>query len=103
MQCLPGPTCTMSLYGMDRGLETLFVERRPYDSSGAFVFVPRNAEQVRARLFQMVLNDPTRRRAAFSILGQVEVWRIEYGRPPGEPHHPMIESGEPWPPLSALR
>ena len=94
---------TLSLYGIDRGLEALFVERRPYDSSGAFVFVPRNAEQVRAKLFQMVLTDPSRRKAAFSILGQVEVWRIEYGRPPGEPHHPDIKSGQPWPPISALR
>jgi hypothetical protein len=24
---------------------------------------------------------------------------MEYGRPLGEPRHPMIESGEPWPPL----
>lgn len=94
---------TMSPYGFDRGPETLFMERRPYDNSGAFVFVPRNAEQVRAKLFQMVLNDPSRRRAAFSILGQVEVWRIEHGRPKGEPRHPMIETGQPWPPLSFLK
>jgi hypothetical protein len=90
-------------YGINGGLETLFLERRPYDSSGSFVFVPRNAEQVRAKLFQMVLNDPSRRRAAYSILGQVEVWRIEHGRPNSEPRHPMIESGEPWPPLPRLR
>ncbi len=74
----------MSLYG-DRGLETLFMERRPYGSSGSFVFVSRNAEQVRSKLFQMVLSDPNRRKAAFSILGQVEVWRIEHGRPNSEP------------------
>ncbi|MGO8841706.1 MAG: NACHT domain-containing protein [Methyloceanibacter sp.] len=94
---------TMSHYGLKRGLETLFLERRPYDNSGSFVFVPRNAEQVRAKLFQMVLNDPTRRKAAFSILGQVEVLRIEHGRPTGEPRHPMIESGEAWPPLSFMK
>jgi hypothetical protein len=93
---------TMSLYG-DRGLETLFLERRPYGSSGSFVFVPRNAEQVRSELFRMVLNDPTRCKIAFSILGQVEVWRIEHGRPNNEPRHPMIESGEPWPPISFLK
>jgi hypothetical protein len=95
---LQGP---MSLYG-DRGLETLFLERRPYGSSGSFVFVPRNAGQVRAKLFQMVLSDPTRRKTAFSILGQVEVWRIEHGRPNSEPRHPMIESGQPWPPISFM-
>jgi hypothetical protein len=94
---------TMSPFGLERGLETLFLERRPYGKSGSFVFVPRNADQARAKLFQMVLNDASRRQAAFSILGQVEVWRIEYGRPTGEPRHPCIESDEPWPPLSVLR
>jgi hypothetical protein len=93
---------SMSRYGLERGLETLFVERRPYGNSGAFDLVPRYAGQVRTKLFQMVLSDPSRREAAFSILGQVEMWRIEHGRPPGEPRHPMIESGEPWPPLSFI-
>jgi hypothetical protein len=81
------------------GLEAQFMERQPHGSSGSFSLIPRNAEQARAELFQAVLHDPDRRKAAFSILGQVEVWRIEYGRPLGEPRHPMIESGEPWPPL----
>jgi hypothetical protein len=56
-----------------------------------------------AKLFEMVLNDPHRRRAAFAILGQVEVWRIEHGRPNREPRHPMIESGEAWPPIAFLK
>jgi hypothetical protein len=94
---------TMSPYDHGRGRETQFLERRRYGRSGSFVLVPRNAEWARAELFQAVLNDPNRRQAAFSILGQVEVWRIEHGRPPGEPRHPMIESGEPWPPLSFMR
>jgi len=97
---LPG---SMSLYGLNRGLETLFMERRPYGTSGSFVFVPRNAAHVRAKLFHMALNDTSRRPAAFSTLGQVEVWRIEHGRPKSEPRHPMIESGEPWPPISILK
>jgi hypothetical protein len=93
----------MSPYSSERGLETQFLERRPYGGSGSFILLPRNAERARAILFQAVLNDPNRRKAAFSILGQVEVWRVEHGRPPGEPRHPMIESGEPWPPLSFMR
>ena len=93
---------TMSPYGDDCGLETLFLDRRAYGRSGSFVLMPRDAKRARAELFQAVLNDPTRRQAAFSILGQVEVWRIEHGRPTGEPRHPMIESGVPWPPLSFM-
>jgi hypothetical protein len=94
---------SMSSWGLDRGLETFFLERHPYDGSGAFSLMPLNAEQVRVKLFQMVLKDPSRRWAAFSVLGQVEVWRIEHGRPPTEPRHPMIESGEPWPPLDRMK
>ena len=93
---------TMSPFGRERGLETQFLEHRAYGRSGSFVLVPRNAERARAELFRMVLNDPTRRKAAFSVLGQVELWRIEHGRPTGEPRHPMIESGVPWPPLSFM-
>jgi HEAT repeat protein len=94
---------TMSSFGFDRGLDSLFLEQHAYKNSGTFSIVPRNAEQTRAKLFRMVLDDPSRRKAAFSILGQVEVWRIGYGRPQGEPRHPMIESGEPWPPLSRMK
>jgi hypothetical protein len=93
----------MSPFGRDRGFESQFLEQQPHGRSGAFVLVPRNAEKARAELFQAVLNDPSRRASAFSILGQVEVWRIEYGRPSGEPRHPMIETGEPWPPLSLFK
>ena len=88
--------------GGSRGLESVFLERRSYDSSGSFVLVPRDARNVRMKLFQMILNDPGRRNAAFATLGQVEVWRIEHGRPNVEPRHPMIESGVSWPPVAAL-
>ena len=59
-------------YGLGRGLESLFLKRRYYDKSGSFIYVPRKADQVRAKLFQMVLHDPQRRKAAFSILGQLK-------------------------------
>jgi hypothetical protein len=93
---------TMQAYGPGHGPEAIFLDRREYGTSGSFLLIPRNAEQVRAKLFQMVMADPARRKIAFSILGQVEVWRIEYGRPNSEPRHPMIESGDPWPPISVL-
>jgi hypothetical protein len=34
---------------------------------------------------------------AVGLLGQIEVWRLKYGRPTDEPRHPAIESGSPWP------
>jgi hypothetical protein len=91
-------------YDLSKGLESLFLERRPYgDMSNAFVYAPRRADEIRAKLFQMVLSDQDRRRIAFSTLGHIEVWRIEYGRPNNEPLHPMIESGEPWPPIALMQ
>ena len=60
---------TLSLFGLDRGVETLFLERHPYDSTGAFELVPRNADHVRAKLFQTVLDDLGRRKAAIFDLG----------------------------------
>jgi hypothetical protein len=91
-------------YDLLKGLENLFLERRPYgDTSGAFVYAPHRADEIRAKLFAMVLSDPTRRKTAFSLLGQIEVWRLEYGRPDDEPRHPSFNSGQPWPPVALMK
>ena len=91
-------------YDLFKGLENLFLERRPYgDTSGAFVYAPRRADEIRAKLFAMVVSDPSRRKSAFSLLGQIEVWRLEYGRPDDEPRHPSFDSGQPWPPLALIK
>ena len=79
--------------------ENVFFDHRPYGTSGAFTRIPRSATKIRRRLFEMVLNDRSRRRSAWSFLGQIESWRLEYGRPNSEPRHPLIDSGEPWPPI----
>jgi hypothetical protein len=58
----------------------------------------RTSNELRRRLFEMAGHDEKRRKAAFSLLGQIEEWRLEHGRPTGEPRHPDFASGEPWPP-----
>src|SRR5260370_40680038 len=63
---------------------------RPPSCSSRRAIAP-NAALV--RLFQMSLNDERRKAAAWSLLGQIEIWRIEYGRPANEPRHPEIDSG----------
>ena len=45
----------------------------------------------------MALNDNRRKRSALVLLSQIEVWRLEHGRPSDEPRHPAFDSGEPWP------
>lgn len=80
-------------------LETAFVERRPYEEMpNAFTQNARASNELRLRLFRMALEDRRRQKSACMLLAQIEVWRLEYGRPTGEPRHPDIASGLPWPP-----
>lgn len=87
-------------FQLARGLESIFLMRRPYGDTGhVHTLEPRSANQIRSRLFEMVLNDPNRRHSALALLGQIEVWRLKYGRPSSEPRHPAFDSGVPWPPI----
>ena len=80
-------------------LKSAFVERRPYGHDpNVFTEHARASNELRLRLFRMAIEDEKRRKSAFMLLGQIEEWRLEYGRPPGEPRHPNIASGQLWPP-----
>ena len=79
-------------------LQRAFVERQPYEQiSNVYTLHARASNDVRARLFRMALEDRKRRKSAFMLLGQIEVWRLEHGRPTDEPRHPDLASGESWP------
>ena len=83
-------------------LEDLFLERKPYGEKGGThtitSYSSKETSEIRARLFEMLLHDGNRRQSAFKLLGQIEVWRLEYGRPDNEPRHPAFDTGEVWPP-----
>jgi len=80
-------------------LEGAFVERRPYgESPNVFTQHARASNDLRVRLFRMAVEDEKRRKSAFKLLGQIEAWRLEHGRPTGEPRHPDLASGQSWPP-----
>ena len=80
-------------------LESAFVERQPYgQSANVFTQHARASNELRVRLFRMALEDRKRQRSASMLLGQIEVWRLEHGRPTGEPRHPDLASGQSWPP-----
>ena len=86
-----------------RNLEAVFVERRPYGSSETtYTLEPQSANDIRSHLFDMAVTDESRKHSAWTILAQIESWRIEYGRPTNEPRHPNIESGISWPPTNLL-
>lgn len=81
-------------------IEEAFVERKPdRNEQNSYTLSARASNQLRSRLFEMAIDDPKRKRSAVSLLGQIEEWRIEYGRPLDEPRHPMFGSPYPWPPL----
>ncbi|TCT22277.1 hypothetical protein EDC35_103376 [Thiobaca trueperi] len=80
-------------------LENTFVERRPDGKfTSAFTQHARAANELRGRLFVMTAKDEKRRKSATMMLGQIERWRLEYGRPADEPRHPDFASRHDWPP-----
>jgi len=90
-------------YELVRGLESVFLERRPYGNTGyLYTFEPRSANEIRSRLFNMILDDDGRRQSAWALLGQIESWRLEHGRPSSETRHPAFDSGELWPPITRV-
>jgi hypothetical protein len=85
--------------GIRDQLESVFVEQRPYGQNpNVFTVHARASNELRVRLFRMALEDRKRRTSAFMLLGQIEEWRLEHGRPTGEPRHPDLASGRSWPP-----
>jgi hypothetical protein len=86
-------------WDLKQALEAIFIEHRPYGKTGYFTLVPRGSNEIKAKLFEMALKDDFRKQSAFALLGQIEVWRLEYGRPTTEPRHPAFDSGEMWPPI----
>ncbi|MBI2472067.1 MAG: hypothetical protein HYV59_12635 [Planctomycetes bacterium] len=84
-------------YELSRGLERAFLGRQPYGGGYGYTIEPITSSEIRYRLFEMTLDDQYRKRSAWLLLGQIEAWRLEYGRPNNEPRHPSFNSGKPWP------
>jgi len=80
-----------------RAIEHSFLERIPGTTNNSFTLASRNANEIRARLYEIAQTDVRRKRSAFHLLGQIEVWRLKYGKPSTEPRHPFLSSGNPWP------
>ena len=88
--------------GVWEQLENAFVERKPYgDHPNVFTLHARASNELRTRLLAMAREDRTRRNSASMLLGQIEGWRLEHGRPTDEPRHPDLASGQTWPPGSS--
>jgi hypothetical protein len=76
-----------------------FIDQRRYgDNPNVFTRSPRASNEMRTRLFRMVTYDAKRRKTAYTLLGNIEEWRLDHGRPAAELRHPDIDSGRQWPP-----
>ena len=72
------------------------------NSSGVYTQRARQSNELRTALFQMANGDVKRRIQAFELFAQIEEWRLQRGRPAGEPRHPDFQSGFPWPPIEPV-
>lgn len=89
-------------FDLSQAIERMCLEQRPYNqAAGTFVYVPQGSTELRAALLDMAFEDDKRKRSAQGLLGQIEVWRIEYGRPTNEPRHPALDTRKSWPPVRA--
>jgi hypothetical protein len=89
-------------YGICEQVEAAFLERRPYGKSeNAYTLAPRSSNTIRVKLLEMATQDERRKRSASSLLGQIEEWRLEYGRPIDEPRHPAFGRVDLWPPIGS--
>jgi hypothetical protein len=85
-------------YEIMQQTEGAFVARRPYPGhENSYTLEPQRSNEIRAQLLEMTSKDQRRQHSAFRLLAQIEEWRLEYGRPAGEPRHPACASGRPWP------
>lgn len=83
---------------IDQMIEQSVTDSVPVEGWGyAHEIVPKPAAPLRRRLFEMVLHDRLRDRAARYLLVRIDRLRDEDGRPDDEPRHPWLASGVPWP------
>lgn len=80
-------------YDLWKQIEAAFVEHRSISAgSNGYTLWPRPSNPIRNRLAEMAANDDRRKNAASSLLNQIEVWRLEYGRPFNEPRNPVADA-----------
>jgi len=85
-------------FGWRNPINRVFVSEVPVEEfKGAYDIVPRACNIVRQKLFELAMGDEERCISAAKTLLRIEIDRKGHGRPPGEPRHPMIESGVEWP------
>lgn len=86
---------------LDSAIENLVVERRPLsDWAGAYEQISTPAPSLRKRLFELSRTATgTKSSLALACLVHIDELRDMHGKASGEPRHPDIATGAPWPTL----
>lgn len=83
-------------------IEQVVLKQLPsLDWPGAYELVGEEVGPLRKALFAMLVDDGARAELAERCLTVIDRLRDEHGRPLGEPRHPDIATGRPWPRLPA--
>jgi hypothetical protein len=91
-------------YDTWKQMEDAFVERKPYEKdANTYTLAPRSSNEVRVRLFEMSRQDKHRAKAVAALLAQIETWRLEHGRPLGEPRSVEVECESSWPTVAVTQ
>ena len=86
-------------YDTWKQMEDAFVERKPYGKdTNSYTLSPRSSNEVRVRMSK---HDKYRAKAAAMLLSQIDAWRLEHGRPAGEPRSVAVECESPWATVAA--
>jgi hypothetical protein len=95
-QLLVDPLPSELPYGIREWLEGAITSREPAGSVGAYWLRPRAANAVRRRLFELMMTDAERSRAARRALLVIENHRVRFGRPADECCHPAGAAPSTW-------
>ena len=92
-----------TIFKLHERFEELFMNHVPVSqNSNAYRLLPRSANEFRTRLIEASVSHGPSRETAGRLLMQIELWRLEHGRPHGELRNPLFPQEAQWPPFCAL-
>jgi hypothetical protein len=87
---------------LQKTLSQVALRREPVDNRGAFELYSVPLVGLRQQLFELTTTDDAIAQIALQCLIEIDGYRDEHGRISGEPRHPDIGSGRPWPPQAGV-
>jgi len=90
-------------YYLRQAIENLLIKNVPITGSpGYYECHPKKNSGIKAKLLEMVEGDERRSKSAMMLLGWIERYRLERGRPALEARHPDFNCGTAWPLLEVI-